>query len=151
MKILASNKKAFFDYEILEKLESGIVLTGAEVKSVKLGQISLKGAHVAISNNALTLIGCYINPYKFARNENYDPLRTRTLLVKKAEFSRLIGKKQEQGLTIVPLSVYTKRGFVKLEIAVAKGKKKHDKRDTIKKREQEREIARKTKNRYPIH
>lgn len=146
MKILASNKKAHFDYEILEKLETGIILAGQEVKSVKSGHVSLAGAHVTVTNGELNLIGCHINPYKYARTEGYDPVRTRKLLVKKSELARLIGKKQEQGLTIVPLSVYVKRGFIKLEIAVARGKKKHDKRETIKKRGHLREMARKIKN-----
>jgi len=142
MKILAKNKKAYFDYEILEKLEAGIVLAGHEVKSIKSGNVSLKGSYVAVTGGEVWLLGCHISPYKFARLEGYEPTRTRKLLLSKKQIASLIGKTKAQGLTLIPLSMYVKRGFVKLEIALAKGKKKYEKRETIKKREAKRKIGR---------
>ena len=145
MKTLATNKRARFDYEITETFEAGIKLTGAEVKSVKEGHLSLKGAHAAFTKAGPVLLNAYINPYKPAANAAYDPERSRPLLLHKREISRLRGKVQEQGLTIVPIRVYTKRNLIKVELGLGKGKKKHDKRESIKKREQEREIRRKLK------
>ena len=140
---LAENKKAFFDYEILEKYEAGLVLTGQEVKSVKNGQANLKGSYVTFHNNRPSIIGMHISKYKPAgKLPDYDPDRTREVLLKKKEIAYLQGKSQEQGLTIVPLKVYTSGGRVKIQIAVVRGKKKFEKRDKIKKRDIEREIGR---------
>lgn len=144
---LAQNKKALFDYEILEKFQAGLVLTGPEVKSVKDGQISLKGAYVTFHNGEAYLLNAHISPYKPAgKSDSYDPTVSRHLLLHKKEIRYLQEKIQEKGLTIVPLSVYTSNRFVKVEIAVARGKQNFDKRDTIKKRDLDREVQRSLKN-----
>ncbi|PJE77256.1 SsrA-binding protein [Candidatus Uhrbacteria bacterium CG10_big_fil_rev_8_21_14_0_10_48_16] len=146
MATLAGNKKARFDYEILETFEGGLKFTGAEVKSVKAGQVQLKGAFLHIQDGELWLKGAYVAPYKPAGiPEGYDPYRNRKVLVHKRELSRLAGKCQSDGLTIVPISIYEKGGLVKLEFAVARGKKKYEKRDAIKKRDVEREMREKMK------
>ena len=141
--MLATNKKAYFDYEILEKFEAGIALIGQEVKSIRAGRTSLKGAYVVIKDQEVFLIGCHIPAYQ-PKNapSDYNPERSRKLLLKKVEIKGLIGKTRAKGLTLVPLSVYTKSRNIKIEIALAKGKKKADKRETIKKREVDREIRR---------
>lgn len=147
MSILAFNKRANFDYEILEKYEAGLVLLGHEVKSVKTGHISLKGAFVTVKSARgkplpeLHLINAHIPLYKHAGTvKSYDPYRSRKLLLKKNEIRHLIGKKQEQGLTLVPIKIYTKHSFIKLEFGIGKGKKKRDKREAIKKRDVLRDI-----------
>lgn len=147
MSILAFNKRANFDYEILEKYEAGLVLLGHEVKSVKTGHISLKGAFVTVKAARgkplpeLHLINAHIPLYKHAGTvKSYDPYRSRKLLLKKNEIRHLIGKKQEQGLTLVPIKIYTKHSFIKLEFGIGKGKKKRDKREAIKKRDVLRDI-----------
>jgi SsrA-binding protein len=147
MSTLATNKKARFDYEILEKIEGGLKLTGPEVKSVKAGHVQLKGAFLHIQKNELWLKGAYIALYKPAakHQEGYDPYQDRKVLVHRRELSRLIGKRQADGLTLVPLSIYTKGDLVKLEFAVARGKKKYEKRDSIKKRDVERDIRERLK------
>jgi SsrA-binding protein len=147
MKILAENRKAIHDYQILEKFEAGLVLTGQEVKSAKLGRISLKGSFVVLKGSEPYLINTNIPPYQ-PKNapSDYDPERARKLLLKKAEIKYLIGKVRQKGLTLVPLKMYTRGGKIKIEIAIVKSKKKFDKRETIKKREIEREIRRTLKN-----
>lgn len=143
MSILATNKQALFDYNILETWEAGVELTGDEVKSVKDGQISLKESYITIKKGELFLINTNIAPYKKSRNlKGYEPTRSRRLLLKKAEINRIIGLKTTQGLTVVPLKVYTKHHWIKLEIGLGKGKKKFEKKDLIKKRDIEREIRR---------
>ena len=143
MKILAQNKKAFFDYQILEKYEAGISLLGHEVKAVKTGRISIQGAYIIMRREEPFLIGANIPPYQPKNTpSNYNPQRDRRLLLKKKEIKTLLGKKKEQGLTLVPLKVYTRDNLVKVQIALAKGKKKFDKRETIKKRENQRRIKR---------
>lgn len=143
MKILAENKRAYFDYQILEKFEAGLVLIGQEVKSIKTGHISLKGAYVVIKDTEAHLINAFVPPYQ-PKNapKDYEPARSRKLLLRKSELKTLIGKAHRKGLTLIPLRVYTKRGKIKLEFAIAKGRKKVDKRELIKKREVEREIRR---------
>lgn len=145
---LAENKKAYFDYEILEKLEAGLKLTGQETKSVRLGQISLKGAFISFHNGNAYLTGAHITPYQPAGPlPDYDPEQSRRLLVHKKELRYLQAKSQEQGLTIVPLSVYTKNRFLKVEIGVGRGKKQYDKRETLKKRDALREAQKALKER----
>ncbi|HRY36419.1 MAG TPA: SsrA-binding protein SmpB [Candidatus Magasanikbacteria bacterium] len=140
---LADNKKAFFDYEILEKFEAGLMLLGHEVKSAKNGQISLKGAFITFHNNKAYLTNATISKYKQAgKLDNYDPTRSRQVLLHKKEIRYLQGKFAEKGLTIVPISVYTKNRLVKIEIAVARGKHTFDKRETLKKKDVEREMRR---------
>lgn len=147
MSTLAVNKRAHFDYEISDKYEAGLVLTGQEVKSVKTGHISLKGSFVTVRGNELFLTNANIPPYKHAGDiKNYDPTRSRKLLLKKSEIKTLIGKSRVEGLTLVPIRVYTKKRLVKLEFGVGRGKKEFDKRQDITKREAERKIRRILKN-----
>lgn len=143
MTTFATNKRATFDYEILDKYEAGIVLLGHEVKSVKTGHISLKGSFVTVRGGEVYLTNALIPLYTHAnRKMSYDPTRSRKLLLKKSEIRSLIGKKQTEGLTLVPLRVYTKGRHLKLAFAVGKGKKKHDKRQTIAKRESDLKMRR---------
>ena len=137
------NKKVYYNYQVLEKFEAGISLIGQEVKSIKSGRISLKGSYVVFKDEELYLIGANIPPYQ-PKNAppDYNPERSRKLLLKKSEIKYLIGKSKQKGLTLMPLRVYTKRGKIKLEFGTVKGKKKFDKRELIKKREIEREIRR---------
>jgi len=146
MPILAENKKAFFNYTILEKFEAGIVLNGQEVKSLKTNRVNLAGSYAVLKDEELFWIGANIPPYQ-PRNigSSYDPERSRKLLLKKPEIKYLIGKSRQKGLTLMPLKVYTVRGKIKLEFAIVRGKKQFDKRDSIKKREVEREIDRELK------
>jgi SsrA-binding protein len=144
---LAKNKKAYFDYEILETLEAGLVLSGSEVKSVKKGQVNLKGSFISFNRNKAGISGMHISRYKPAgKLVDYDPYRWRELLLHKKQINYLGGKALEKGLTITPLKVYTKRRLIKVEIAVAKGKKTLDKRETIKKRDIDREVKRTLKD-----
>ncbi|KKP56413.1 MAG: SsrA-binding protein [Parcubacteria group bacterium GW2011_GWC1_34_10] len=144
---LIQNKKAYFNYEILEKTEAGIELLGFEVKSLKKGQGSLEGSHITIRGNEAFIINMQIPPYQPANTpKDYDPLRNRRLLLTKKEISSLLEEEKQKGLTIIPLSVYNKGRKLKLEIAVVRGKKKYDKRETIKKRDTDREIRRTLKN-----
>ena len=148
MKIFTENKKAYFNYQIQEKFEAGMVLIGQEVKSIKQGRINLAGSYVVLREREAYLIGCHIPPYQ-PKNapEDYTPERSRKLLLKKDELKYLIGKAAQKGLTLVPLRVYTKKGLIKLEFGVGKGLKKIDKKEMIKKRETEREIQRELKSR----
>lgn len=138
---IALNKKARHDYDILEKFDAGIVLTGAEAKSAKTGGLNLRGSHLIIRGGEAYLIGGQISAYKYGhQGDNYDPAATRKLLLKKSEIARLIGKKEEERLTVVPLSAYiSKSGRVKIVLAVARGRKEYEKRAAIKKRESEKE------------
>jgi len=143
MSTLAINKRAKFDYEFIERYEAGLALFGHEVKSIKTGHISLRGAFVTIHNNELYLTNALVPPYKHAGNlVDYDPNRSRKLLVKRSEIRSLIGKKAQAGLTMVPIRVYTKRNLIKLEFALARGKSKYDKRAVNKKRDSDRIITR---------
>jgi SsrA-binding protein len=147
MKTLAINKRATFDYTILDKYEAGLVLLGHEVKSVKTGHLSLKGSFVTVHEGELVLTNAFIPPYPFAGElHQYDPTRSRKLLLKKSEIRTLIGKVRINGLTLVPLSVYTKKRLLKLAFAVGKGKKDFDKRSDIGKKEAKRRINRELKN-----
>ncbi len=143
----AENRKARFDYEILEKYETGIELLGTEVKSVRAGQMSLEGAFVIVRGGEAFLINANIPPYQ-PKNapKDYDPLRNRKLLLTKKEIAELAGNEKNKSLTIMPISVYNKKRKIKVEIALVKGKKKTDKRETIKKRETDREIRREIKD-----
>ncbi|HBA36251.1 TPA: SsrA-binding protein [Candidatus Falkowbacteria bacterium] len=149
---LAQNKKANFDYEILNKYEAGLVLFGHEVKAVRAGQASLKGSFISLrtknGQTELYLVNCQISPFKNAGTmPDYNQRRERKLLLKRQEINHLLGKIRTEGLTLIPLKIYTNRSFLKLEFAVAKGKKKYDKRETIKKREVERHLRSLTKRR----
>ena len=132
----ASNSKAGFDYEILETIEAGIVLEGHEVKSIKTGKASIKGAYVKILNNEAFLIGATISAYQPGNTtKTYDPQRSRKLLLSKKEIATLVGTGQSHGYTLVPLKLYDKKGRIKLLVGIARGKKKYDKRETIKKKD----------------
>lgn len=138
---LAVNKHAKSDYELLETIEGGLVLSGAEVKAAKLGNMKLQGAFLTVERGELWLKNAHIGRYKPAGvQEDYDPTRQRKVLVHKKELRKITQKKQSEGLTIVPIRVYTKGGLVKLEFAIARGKKKYEKRESIKKRDVERRM-----------
>lgn len=155
MKKITINKRAKFDYEILEIFEAGIVLKGYEVKAIKTGNVSLKGSYVVIQPTGpqgspeAWVLNMHIGPYKPAGPiPDYDPTRSRKLLLQKKEINYLLGKQKEKGLTLVPISVYIKKNRIKLEIGVARGKRKVDKREKIKKREAERRIQRALREKY---
>ena len=137
-----SNKKAFFDYEILEHFEAGITLYGSEVKAVREGHADLTGSHVRIVGSEAYLINARIYPYEYARADGYDERRSRKLLLHKKEIIALKSKTDGQNLTIVPLSLYTSHNLIKAELALAKGKKQFDKRKKIKERDLQRELER---------
>lgn len=142
MKILALNKRAKFDYDLLETFEAGLVLTGPEVKAAKAGAVQLKGAFLDVRDDELWLKNAHISKYAPAVSAqiDYDPIHDRKVLVHKRELKRLIGKRKAEGLTLVPVSLYLKHNLVKLEFAVARGKKKYEKREVIKKRDVERQM-----------
>ena len=144
--LLAQNKKARHDYQILETLEAGLVLTGTEIKSVRERRINLKDGFAQIHNGEAWLMNVHISEYTQGNRFNHDPLRARKLLLHKKEIQKLTGQTSEKGITIVPLKVYLKHGFAKVLLGIAKGKHDYDKRETIKKRDQEREIRRTLKN-----
>ena len=135
-----TNKRAFFDYQILEKLEAGINLYGAEVKAIRLGHADLTGSHVRIMGSEAYLINAKIFPYKYSRPEGYDEQRTRKLLLHKQEIIALKSKTEGQNLTLVPIALYTTKSFIKLEIGLGKGKKKFDKKESIKVKDIQRDV-----------
>ena len=139
-KILTNNKKARHEYFIEQEYEAGIALKGTEVKSLRLGKASVNEAFCQIRNGEVYIYGMHISPYEQGNRNNVDPLRTRKLLLHRREINRLIGATKEKGYTIIPLSVYLKNGLVKVKIGLAKGKKLHDKRETIAKRDSDRRI-----------
>jgi len=143
-KILTKNKKAFFDYEILESLEAGIVLSGSEVKSVKAGHIQLKGSYIGIKKNEAWLLSAHISPYK--PGEKFEPESPRKLLLKKEEIGYLYSKSKTAGLTLIPTEVYLKKNLIKIEVSIARGKKKYDKREIQRKKELERSLRKEYKN-----
>lgn len=143
MSILAENRRSSYDYELLENYEAGLVLFGFEVKAIKTGHVSLTGSFVTTKNGELFLTNALIPPYQVANTPiEYDQMRPRKLLLKKTEISSLIGKLKAKGLTLIPIRLYTKKNKIKLEFAVARGKRKTDKREAIKKRDAEREMQR---------
>ncbi|HNU96777.1 MAG TPA: SsrA-binding protein SmpB [Candidatus Portnoybacteria bacterium] len=147
MKVLTENRKSTYNYEILETYEAGLALYGFEVKAIKTGHISLKGSFVTLKNKELFLTNALIPPYQPKNTPvDYDQSRARKLLLKKSEISTLIGKLKIKGLTLIPIRLYTKKNRIKLEFGIAKGKRKIDKRISIKKRDIERELGRKLKN-----
>ncbi len=140
-KVVATNKKAFHDYHVFDRYEAGIVLTGTEVKSLREARINLKDSYAQINNGEIYLINCHISPYSHGNRQNPNPTRTRKLLLHRQEIHKLIGKTVEKGFTLVPLRVYFKKGRAKIEIALVKGKKLYDKRETERKKESQRELA----------
>ena len=147
-KLIANNKKAYFDYFILEKFETGIELFGTEVKSVRMGQCSIKESWIQIIKGEVFVMGMHINPYEKGNIFNKDPLRVRKLLMHRKEIDKLTGKLKEKGLTLVPLRVYFKGSLVKLEIGLAKGKKNYDKRESMAKKDQQREMEKAIKRQF---
>lgn len=145
MKILAKNRRATFDYEILERIEAGIQLAGPEVKSVKLGHISLKGSFVTFTGNEAFLTNAHITPYQHSAH-NEDPDRSRKLLLARREIEHLTGASKSKGMSVIPLAVGVSHGLIKIEIGLGKGKGRIDKREVIKKRQTERELNRRVKN-----
>ena len=141
LKIICDNRKAGHNYFLEERFEAGMVLTGTEVKSLRTGKANLQDAYAILKNGELFLINAHIAPYALGNRENHDPLRTRKLLVHKAELNKLFGKSEVRGFTLIPTKMYFKKGRAKVEIALAKGKTGVDKRQTTKEREAKRELA----------
>lgn len=142
-KVVSDNRQARFRYEILETYEAGIELKGTEVKSIREGRVNLRDGYAVIRNGQAWLLNVHISPYQSSSEYfNHDPRRTRRLLLHKREISKLVGKVEQEGLTLIPLKMYLKRGLVKVAIGLCKGKKIYDKRETIKRRQDEREMAR---------
>lgn len=139
---MLKNKKAFFNYEIMERLEAGLVLKGNEIKSIRDGKASINESFARPSQGELFIYQMDISHYKYSPKEGYDPKRPKKLLIRKGEINRLIGKIKEKGLTLVPLSLYFKNGFAKIELGLARGKKLYDKRETLRKKDTEKEINR---------
>jgi SsrA-binding protein len=146
-KLVATNKKAYHEYFILEKMEAGIALMGTEVKAIREGRLNLKDSYAMIQGGETFLFNCHISPYSHGNRENHNPTRSRKLLLHQREIRKLIGKTQEKGLTLVPLRVYLKRGRVKIELGVARGKKLIDKRETERRKEADREAQKAMKYR----
>jgi SsrA-binding protein len=142
MEIVSTNKKARFNYEIIEKIEAGISLKGTEVKSVRNKNVSIGESYAQIKDNEVFLHNLHISPYEQGNRENHDPIRVRKLLLHKQEIKKLVNKIQLKGLSLVPLSIYLRKGKIKIELAVGRGKRLVDKRESIKKRAVDREIAR---------
>ncbi len=143
LKVITKNRKAFFDYHIEETIEAGIVLTGNEIKSIRLGRVNLKDSFARIMNGEVFLLNMHISPYNMADGFSHeDPERRRKLLLHRREIKRLIGKTRVKGFTLVPTKLYFKRGKVKVEIALARGKTHYDKRESIKRKESDREMER---------
>ena len=146
-KIIASNRKAKFEYFLQERYEAGLSLKGSEIKSIRAGQVSLMESYIQVDGRNAWLIGAHISPYDPASHENHDPKRNRRLLLNKLEIKEINNGIKLKGLTVVPVQMYLKNGRAKLEIALAKGKKLYDKRNSIAKQDLEREILRDTKKR----
>jgi SsrA-binding protein len=146
-KVISDNRQARYLYEILETFEAGVELTGTEVKSIRAGRVNLQDGYALIRDGEAWLINVHISPYNASGQYfNHEPRRTRKLLLHRQEIRQLIGKVEQQGLTLVPLKMYLKRGWVKVSIALGKGKKIHDKRESLKKRQDQRDMQRAMKN-----
>ena len=149
-KLFAKNRKAYHDYHIEETFETGMVLTGTEVKSIRQGRANLKDSYARVENGEVYVLNMHISPYEQGNRFNHEPLRKRKLLMHRREISRLIGLTREKGYTLIPTKMYSQKGFIKLEIALARGKKQYDKRDALHEKEAKREVERafKEKNQY---
>ncbi len=147
-KAVATNRKAYHDYFIEDKLEAGIMLHGTEVKSLREGRVNLMDSYASVRDGEVFLHHCHISPYSHGNIMNHEPLRTRKLLLHRKEINKLLGRTQQQGLTLIPLRIYfSKRGLAKVELGLAKGKKQHDRRESDKTREAGREVERAMKER----
>lgn len=147
-KLIATNKKARFNYSVIDKFEAGMVLTGTEVKSLRMGKAHLKDAFAKIKNGEVFVHQMHIGPYPYAYYDNHDPLRPRKLLLHNYEIKRLVGKVNEKGLSLIPMDIYFRGGRVKMTLALAKGKQTHDKRESIRRRDQQRDLERSRKDGY---
>jgi SsrA-binding protein len=147
-RVFASNRKAFHEYEILESIEAGIALTGTEIKSVRAGKVNLRESYARVQNGEVLLYNMHVSPYDQGNIWNHEPLRTRKLLLHRREIGRLAEKSQAQGLTLVPLRMYARKGHAKVELAVARGKRQYDKRASIADRDSKRELDRVVKEAY---
>ena len=146
-KVFNSNRQASHNYHILERFEAGLVLQGTEVKAIRTGQVNLKDSFATIRDGELWLFNCHISPYEFGNRQNHEPLRNRKLLLHAQEIRKLIGKVEEKGLTLVPTKIYLKKGRIKCEIALARGKKLYDKRETERRKDADREALKAMKRR----
>ena len=146
MKIIQKNKKAYFDYEVLDEYKAGIMLTGPEIKSIRAGNVNLKGGYISIQNVEAVLKNVNISRYKHDSSDDYEPFRSRKLLLKESELHKINNHLNTQGVTVVPLAIGLDGKYAKVQIGVARGKKKHDKRHSIKDREVKRQMDRITKN-----
>ena len=146
IKMIANNKKAYHDYFIEDKFEAGIVLHGTEVKSLRMGKCSVKESFIRVENGEVYIYGMHISPYEHGNIFNKDPLRTRKLLLNKREINKLLGLTSQKGMSLIPIKLYFKNSFVKLELGIGKGKKLYDKREDIAKKDAERKIQRTLKN-----
>ena len=146
-KIFHSNRKAAHDYHLLDRYEAGLVLQGTEVKAIRNGNVNLKDSFAQIRNGEAWLINCHISPYEYGNRQNHDPLRSRKLLLHQQEIRKLIGKVEEKGLTLIPTKIYLKKGRIKCEVALAKGKKLYDKRETERRKEADRDARKAIKQR----
>lgn len=146
MKIIQKNKKAYFDYEVLDEYRAGIMLTGSEIKSIRGGNVNLKGGYISIQNDEVFLKNVNISRYKHDSGDDYEPFRTRTLLLKESEIHKITNHLNTQGVTVIPLVIGLDGKYAKIQIGVAKGKKKHDKRHAIKDRDVKRQMDRMKKN-----
>ena len=140
--IICTNRKAYHDYSIQETFEAGISLLGTEVKSLREGRANLKDSYALIKDNEVFLLNCHISPYSHGNIQNHDPLRTRKLLMHRKEINKLWGNLSQKGLTLIPLKIYFKKGKAKVELGLAKGKRKYEKREALKEKEARREIQR---------
>lgn len=147
IKVISDNRKAYHDYFVEEKLETGIILTGTEIKSIRNGRVNLKDSFARVENGEVWLYQMHISPYEQGNRFNHDPLRKRKLLLNRSEISKLVGKVQQEGLTLVPTKIYLRKGLAKIELGICKGKKNYDKRQDIAERDAKREIDRHLRDR----
>jgi SsrA-binding protein len=148
IKLVCRNRKAYFEYTIDDLFEAGLVLRGTEVKSLRLGKANIQDAYARFRDGDIYLLNAHISPYPHAAGENHEPTRPRKLLLRRRELKRLMGKLTERGYTLIPLKLYFKNEYAKVELGLAKGKKKADKRETIRRREEQREMERARKRRH---
>ncbi|MFS8652127.1 MAG: SsrA-binding protein SmpB [Caldibacillus sp.] len=149
-KVITKNRKAYHDYFIEETYEAGIVLKGTEIKSIRAGKVNLKDSFAKIKDGEVFLMNMHVSPYEQGNRFNHDPTRTRKLLLHRREINKLIGKTKEAGYALIPLKLYLKNGYCKVELALAKGKKKYDKREELKKKAAQREIERAFRERLKL-
>lgn len=149
-KVITKNRKAYYDYFIEETYEAGIVLKGTEIKSIRAGKVNLKDSFAKIKDGEVFLMNMHVSPYEQGNRFNHDPTRTRKLLLHRKEINKLIGKTKEAGYALIPLKLYLKNGYCKVELALAKGKKKYDKREELKKKAAQREIERAFRERLKL-